>query len=95
MQGKLTGAGGGGFAFALIPPSLTEQTLAAVQQELTAHGYTCSQEGRCFCLRRLFVNVTKLPQLERMMRFRLRRLFLLTFKFKTKKNNFLCACKNR
>jgi mevalonate kinase len=48
MQGKLTGAGGGGFAFALIPPSLTDQTLAAAQQELTAKGYTCSQERRCF-----------------------------------------------
>ena len=44
MHGKLTGAGGGGFAIALVPPSLSEQTLATVQQELDSHGYTCSKE---------------------------------------------------
>jgi len=45
MRGKLTGAGGGGFALALVPPSLSETALANVQVELETRGFTCSQEG--------------------------------------------------
>jgi mevalonate kinase len=45
MCGKLTGAGGGGFAIALVPPSMTQPALAAAKLELQAKGYTCSEEG--------------------------------------------------
>ncbi len=45
MRGKLTGAGGGGFAIALVPPSMTQPALAAAKLELQAKGYTCSEEG--------------------------------------------------
>lgn len=43
MRGKLTGAGGGGFAIALVPPSVTESTLGSLRTELQTHGYTCSE----------------------------------------------------
>jgi mevalonate kinase len=45
MRGKLTGAGGGGFAIALVPPSMNETALEAAKKELDSHGYTCSEEG--------------------------------------------------
>jgi len=41
MHGKLTGAGGGGFAFALVPPSVSEKSLALAKQTLESAGYTC------------------------------------------------------
>jgi hypothetical protein len=44
MRGKLTGAGGGGFAIALVPPSMSQPALAAAKLELQAKGYTCSEE---------------------------------------------------
>jgi len=41
MRGKLTGAGGGGFAFALVPPSIPEKSLNLAKQTLESAGYTC------------------------------------------------------
>jgi len=41
MHGKLTGAGGGGFAFALVPPSIPEKSLNLARQTLESAGYTC------------------------------------------------------
>ena len=41
LHGKLTGAGGGGFAFAFIPPSLPEKSLALIKESLENSGYTC------------------------------------------------------
>eukprot|EP00088_Acartia_fossae_P002359 TRINITY_DN10953_c0_g1_i4.p1 TRINITY_DN10953_c0_g1~~TRINITY_DN10953_c0_g1_i4.p1 ORF type:complete len:380 (+),score=45.09 TRINITY_DN10953_c0_g1_i4:63-1202(+) len=43
LTGKLTGAGGGGFALALVPPSLPEKTLVQAVDLLEAKGYTCYQ----------------------------------------------------
>lgn len=43
MRGKLTGAGGGGFAIALVAPTISEEVLAAAQRDLDSRGYTCSQ----------------------------------------------------
>merc|ERR1711892_522102 len=45
MHGKLTGAGGGGFAFALVPPSIHEKSLNLARQTLESAGYTrCTAE---------------------------------------------------
>jgi len=41
LHGKLTGAGGGGFAFAFIPPSLPEKSLALIKESLENSGFTC------------------------------------------------------
>ena len=41
MHGKLTGAGGGGFAFALVPPNIPEKSLELARQTLEGAGYTC------------------------------------------------------
>ena len=38
LTGKLTGAGGGGFALALVPPSLPEKTLVQAVDLLEAKG---------------------------------------------------------
>lgn len=40
LHGKLTGAGGGGFAFALIPSSIAESTLEKVRESLQTEGFT-------------------------------------------------------
>jgi len=40
LHGKLTGAGGGGFAFALVPPSVGESTVLKVTESLQAEGFT-------------------------------------------------------
>jgi mevalonate kinase len=45
MVGKLTGAGGGGFALALVPPSLPEKLLVQAVDMLEIKGYTCYQTG--------------------------------------------------
>ena len=36
----MTGAGGGGFAFSLVPPSMTEEAVTRVRGELEGAGYT-------------------------------------------------------
>ena len=36
----MTGAGGGGFAFSLVPPSMTEEAVTRVRGELEEAGYT-------------------------------------------------------
>ena len=54
MRGKLTGAGGGGFAIALVPPSMTQPALAAAKLELQAKGYTCSEEGVWYLLSKAY-----------------------------------------
>ena len=41
MHGKLTGAGGGGFAFALVPPNIPEKSIELARQTLEGAGYTC------------------------------------------------------
>ena len=40
LHGKLTGAGGGGFAFSLVPPTMTEEALDRVREALEEAGYT-------------------------------------------------------
>ena len=40
LHGKLTGAGGGGFAFALLPTSLGEATVEKVRGSLETSGFT-------------------------------------------------------
>jgi len=45
MAGKLTGAGGGGFALAIVPPALPEKVLSKAIDQLEAKGYTCYQTG--------------------------------------------------
>ena len=41
MHAKLTGAGGGGFAFALITPWHNEAQINQVKMELKAGGFVC------------------------------------------------------
>ena len=41
MHAKLTGAGGGGFAFALITPWHNEAQISQVKMELKAGGFVC------------------------------------------------------
>lgn len=41
LHGKLTGAGGGGFAFALIPPHIPDKSVGLARQTLESAGYTC------------------------------------------------------
>ena len=36
----MTGAGGGGFAFSLVPPTMTEEGVARVRGALEGAGYT-------------------------------------------------------
>lgn len=43
LHAKLTGAGGGGCAFAIIPPYVAETDVKAAMHELTAVGYDCFQ----------------------------------------------------
>ena len=40
LHGKLTGAGGGGFAFALVPSSMAESTVEKVRESLQTEGFT-------------------------------------------------------
>lgn len=39
LHGKITGAGGGGYALALIPPSYNDALLANVEKVLTTKGF--------------------------------------------------------
>lgn len=39
LHGKLTGAGGGGYAIALVPPSFNTSLLENVQQVLSTKGF--------------------------------------------------------
>lgn len=41
LVSKLTGAGGGGCGFTIIPPGTSAETVAALRQELHAQGYDC------------------------------------------------------
>jgi mevalonate kinase len=41
MHAKLTGAGGGGFAYALITPWHTEAQIKAAKVELESSGFLC------------------------------------------------------
>lgn len=43
LHAKLTGAGGGGCAFALIPPYVAKSDVKAAMQEIIAAGYDCFQ----------------------------------------------------
>ena len=36
----MTGAGGGGFAFSLVPPTMTEESVDRVREALEGAGYT-------------------------------------------------------
>lgn len=47
LCGKLTGAGGGGYAFALIPPAFDENLIEKAMQELVQKGFgvTCTILG--------------------------------------------------
>ena len=40
LHGKLTGAGGGGFAFALVPANMGESTVEKVRESLQTEGFT-------------------------------------------------------
>ena len=40
LHGKLTGAGGGGFAFVLIPTDFGESTVTSVREKLSEEGFT-------------------------------------------------------
>lgn len=42
LTGKLTGAGGGGFAFALVPPGFPAKTIADATQSLEDLGFDVS-----------------------------------------------------
>lgn len=42
LQGKLTGAGGGGYALAIIPPTVNEYLLENVQKVLISRGFDVS-----------------------------------------------------
>lgn len=41
LYGKLTGAGGGGFAYVLLPPYVNEKTVCDTKDKLTKQGFTC------------------------------------------------------
>ena len=41
LHAKLTGAGGGGFAYVLIPPYATEKAVTTCKSKLVEKGYTC------------------------------------------------------
>jgi len=41
LVGKLTGAGGGGFAFILLPPGVTEKTVEEVKEKLHTKSFVC------------------------------------------------------
>lgn len=39
LYGKLTGAGGGGYAFILLPPNILEEVVAIITKQLIAEGF--------------------------------------------------------
>ena len=41
FHAKLTGAGGGGFAFALINPAHSQSQIDCVKNALSSHGFEC------------------------------------------------------
>ena len=41
LHGKLTGAGGGGFAFVLLSPTASQKSIQAAKDQLTDKGYKC------------------------------------------------------
>ena len=43
LEAKLTGAGGGGFAFVLLPPFVSESKIAQVKEKLTKRGFSCNE----------------------------------------------------
>jgi mevalonate kinase len=43
LKAKLTGAGGGGFAYILLPPFVSEDDICQVKDKLTKRGYTCCE----------------------------------------------------
>jgi len=43
LHSKLTGAGGGGFAFALLNPVVSEKSVALAKDQLERKGYTCCE----------------------------------------------------
>lgn len=43
LAAKLTGAGGGGHAYILIPPDVSDDTIFSISQKLTAHGFRIMQ----------------------------------------------------
>jgi mevalonate kinase len=44
LHAKLTGAGGGGNAFVLLPPDLSQTKLQELQEELKSQGFYSSEE---------------------------------------------------
>jgi mevalonate kinase len=47
LHAKLTGAGGGGCAFTLVPPDVTDAVIAQVKQQFTAAGFDCFETTLC------------------------------------------------
>lgn len=43
LAAKLTGAGGGGHAYILIPPDIVDETISSISQKLTADGFKVTQ----------------------------------------------------
>ncbi|XP_020297986.1 mevalonate kinase [Pseudomyrmex gracilis] len=43
LYGKLTGAGGGGYAFILLPPNILEEVVASVTEQLIAEGFNVTR----------------------------------------------------
>lgn len=43
LAAKLTGAGGGGHAYVLIPPDTADETIRSISQKLTADGFKVTQ----------------------------------------------------
>ncbi|TRY75506.1 hypothetical protein TCAL_00728 [Tigriopus californicus] len=43
LQAKLTGAGGGGFAFVLLPPSINEKSVLLIRDRLEERGFVCQE----------------------------------------------------
>lgn len=43
LAAKLTGAGGGGHAFILIPPNTADETISRISQKLIANGFKVIQ----------------------------------------------------
>lgn len=43
IHGKLTGAGGGGYAYLLLPANFSEDKMEQIKQELISNGFECKK----------------------------------------------------